>query len=153
MSHMMDRTGIRAPTDAELQKIQAVLKDLREHFKEWDYGEDDYALIDFAFYEGCGGTDHCGDIIARATPFAVGGVLVREHDFQWVMVPAGNGWHYGVMHKAMSKAIDLEVLEDKSWVRKQYNEPPCPGEATYDSLERIVDHARHCSRSRIKKKR
>jgi len=133
--------SMRVPTSAEEAHIADVLRTLREHFSEWtcvEGGEHD--LVAFAFYEGCGRLDHCRAILAEAAPFALGQELVAKHEFHWVMI-SGESWRYGVAHSALSGPIDLTSLEDGSWNDEEYDEPPCPGRMTHDSLETIVKRA------------
>jgi hypothetical protein len=126
------------PTTAEMEHIRSVLRRLREHFPEWPCVEGgEHQLVAFAFYEGCGGTEHCGAILAEAAPFALGQELVANHGFSWVMI-ARDDRRYGVAHSALSSPIDLTALEHGTWNDEEYDQPPCPGRKTSDSLETIV---------------
>jgi hypothetical protein len=146
----MSTLSLREPTASEVAFIADVLRRLREHFPEWcspnaeGYEHD---LAAFAFYEGCGGSEHCGAILAEAAPFALGRELVARHGFRWVMLASGDGWRYGVAHPALSDAIDLLSLEDGSWNEVEYDPggEPAPGEMTHDSLETIVERVREHS--------
>src|SRR6187455_1915991 len=66
----------RDPIRPEKAFIADVLRRLREHFHEWNKGDEakghEHSLIGFAFYEGCGDSRHCGEILAEAAPFALG---------------------------------------------------------------------------------
>jgi hypothetical protein len=123
--------------------IADVLRRLREHFPEWNKDDDaegaEHGLVGFAFYEGCGNTRCCGEILAEAAPFALGQELVTRHAFRWIMLTSGEAPRYGVMHPALVEPIDLGALEDGSWNDRQYNGPPSLGETTHDSLETIVE--------------
>jgi hypothetical protein len=119
--------------------IDDVLRRLRTHFREWRCAEGhEHHLVAFAYYEGCGGSDHCGELLAEAAPFALGRELVSNHGFRWIMLAAGEEWRYGVMHPALEQPIDLISLEEGSWNHEEYDEPPAPGRTTHDSLEPIV---------------
>ena len=132
-------------TDEETQ-IEEVLRRLRQHFHEWSYAEGrEHHLVGFAFYEGCGGTEHCGALLAEAAPFALGRELVSEHGFQWVMIGSGARWRHGVMHPGLNAPIELLALETVAWDRKDYDQRPDPGRITHDSLDRIVATALHSS--------
>jgi hypothetical protein len=139
-------------TPSEEAFIADVLRRLREHFPEWcgpnseGYEHD---LAAFAFYEGCGGSEHCGAILAEAAPFALGRELVARHGFRWVMLASGNGWRYGASHPALDQPLDLLSLEDGSWNEVEYDPggEPSPGKLTHDSLETIVERVRDRSAS------
>ena len=96
----------------------------------------------FAYYEGCGGTACCGEILAEAAPLALGKELVANHGFGWAMIASGDTWRYGVVHPALDGPIDLVLLEDGSWNDEEYDLPPSPGKRTHDSLETIVERVR-----------
>jgi hypothetical protein len=131
-------TTTRDPTPDEKAHIGDVLRGLREHFHEWPCVEGgEHELVAFAYYEGCGGTEHCGAILTEAAPLALGQVLVAKHGFRWVMI-AEDPRRYGVAHPALGRPIDLASLEDGSWNDEEYDQPPCPGRMTHDSLETIV---------------
>lgn len=134
--------SIRDLTRPEKAFIANVLRRLREHFPEWKkyFAEgDEHALVGFAFYEGCGDSRHCGEILAEAAPFALGQELVTRHGFRWVMLSSGGTARYGVMHPALDGTIDLGSLEDGSWNNEEYDGPPSRGKMTHDSLEMIVE--------------
>jgi hypothetical protein len=127
--------------------IAGVLRRLREHFHEWcgpAAEGHEHDLVAFAFYEGCGGSEHCGEILAEAAPIALGRELVARHGFRWVMIASGDNWRYGVAHPALSRPIDLLSLEDGSWNDEEYDPggEPAPGETTHDSLDTIVKRVR-----------
>ena len=137
---IMGQNATRSPTEEEMAHVASTLKSLREHFREWKCapgGEHD--LVAFAYYEGCGGTDHCGDLLADAAPIALGQELVLKHGFHWTMIQTSAGWRYAVEHPAIDCPIDLFGLEDGSWNNEDYDEPPSPGQTTNESLEYIVD--------------
>ena len=133
----------------ELKAISDVLRRLREHFPEWNKGNSaeglEHTLVGFAFYEGCGDSGHCGEILAEASPFALGQELVARHGFRWVMLTAGEIPRYGVMHLGLREPIDVGSLEDGSWNDRDYEMPPARGERTHDSLETIIERVRRSS--------
>jgi hypothetical protein len=132
-------------TRPEKAFIADVLRRLREHFPEWKFAEgSEHSLVGFAFYEGCGGTRHCGQILAESAPFALGQELVNEHGFHWVMLSSGETARYGVMHSTLKEPINLGSLEDGSWNDEEYDFPPSPGRRTHDSLETIVERVHEC---------
>jgi hypothetical protein len=136
----MSTVSSRSLTPAEKASITRTLRRLREHFHEWPHYEGhEHDLIEFAYYEGCGDTECCGDLLAKAAPFALGKELVARHGFQWVMITSGRSWRYGVAHPALDRPIDLASLEDGSWNDEEYDEPPCSGRMTVDSLDTIVE--------------
>jgi hypothetical protein len=95
--------------------------------------------MEFAYYEGCGDSEHCGDILAEAAPFALGAELVASHGFRWVMLSGKSGPRYGVVHPVLSDPIDLESLEDGSWYEDDTYSEPSRGAVTTRSLETIVE--------------
>ena len=119
--------------------MEEVLTKLREHFHEWPcYEVSEWELVGFAYYEGCGGSDHCGQILVEASPIALGKELVAKHGFLWAMLRSGQSWKYAVVHPDLDRPIDLHALEDGSWNEEEYDEPPDPGKMTHDSLDTIV---------------
>lgn len=130
-------------TRIERAFIADVLRRLREHFREWNKNDSaegaEHSLVGFAFYEGCGDTQHCGAILAEAAPFALGQELVRSHGFRWVMLTSDEAPRYAVMHPALSEPIDLGSLEEGAWNDTEYEVPPSRGKTTHDSLETIVE--------------
>lgn len=125
--------------------IADLLRRLREHFPEWTKDSPEgheHALVGFAFYEGCGDSRCCGEILAEAAPFALGQELVTRHGFRWIMLIAGKTCRYGVLHPELHEPIDLASLEDGFWNDRIYETPPSRGEKTYDSLETIVERIR-----------
>src|SRR4051794_40962423 len=101
----MTGRSVRDLTRPEKAFVAAVLRRLREHFPEWNKNDSaggaEHDLVGFAFYEGCGDTRHCGEILAEAAPFALGQELVTRHGFRWVMLSSGEAARYGVMHPAL----------------------------------------------------
>src|SRR3954452_11812951 len=98
----------RNPTKAEEAAVALVLRELREHFHEWPTSEGhEHHLVAFAYYEGCGGSACCGQLLAEAAPLALGGDRVPNHGFRWVMLISGESRRYGVVHPALSGPIDL----------------------------------------------
>ena len=142
MKYRTTQLAPRSPTPSEKAFIADVLRRIREHFREWPrYEEREHNLVAFAYYEGCGGSDHCGQILAEAAPLALGQELVLRHGFEWVMIAgnnSGNSWRYGVTHPALNEPIDLVSLEYGAWNREEYSTPPSPGVVTHDSLETIL---------------
>ena len=64
----------------------AYLTELRCIFSVWSgQYEDEYDLLDFAYYEGC-----CEPIMAIAAPYVMGKSLVKKFNFRWIMVAANN---------------------------------------------------------------
>jgi hypothetical protein len=98
-----------------------VLRRLQEHFHQWPHGGREHDLVAFAYYEGCGGTACCGEILAEAAPLALGKELVANHGFRWAMIASGDTWRYGVVHPALDGPIDLVSLEDGSWNDEEYD--------------------------------
>jgi len=136
---MSSEPSIREPDASELEAVATIFLKLRDHFAEWDnYGESPQELIEFAYYEGCGGTECCGELLELAAPVALGDELVSKHGFKWRMIRASGSWHYGVVHTKLQDAIDLQSLEDGSWCGWECDEEPDPGKRTVDSLESIV---------------
>jgi hypothetical protein len=135
--------SIRDLTRPEKAFVAGVLRRLREHFPEWNKNNSaegaEHALVGFAFYEGCGDTRHCGEILAEAALFALGQELVTSYGFRWVMLTSGEAPRYGVMHPSLNAPIDLCSLEDGTWNDREYSGPPSRGERTHDSLETIVE--------------
>lgn len=139
----MSATSVRDLTATEEAAVEDVLRRLREHFREWpcvEGGEHD--LVGFAYYEGCGGTECCGQILIEAAPLALGKELATKHGFRWVMIRSKRTWGYGVVHPGLGQPIDLNSLEGGSWNEEEYDQPPCPGRMTHDSLETIVGRVR-----------
>ncbi len=128
-----------------------MLRRLREHFpKEWPgcIEGHEHDLMGFAYYEGCGHRwECCRELLAEAAPFALGQALVADHGFRWVMIRSGRSWRHGVEHPALGRPIDLASLEDGSWNEEEYDQPPCPGRMTLDSLETIVRKLRELDRN------
>ena len=127
----------------EYASVELALKSLRDHFPEWKHNNSDYELIEFAYYEGCGRDKHCSDVLQKAAKFALGQELVSKYNFTWLMVRKENSWSYAVTHWVLDRHIILSSLEDGRWVDDEYDEEPAPGQRTIDSLEYIVDVARH----------
>lgn len=128
---------MRDPSESELAHVADVLQRLREHFHEWH--SEGHELMEFAYYEGCGDSEHCGDILAEAAPFALGAELVARHGFRWVMLSGKSGPRYGVTHPVLSDPIDLESLEDGSWYEDDPDRDKSRGAVTTRSLETIVE--------------
>src|SRR5262245_47413272 len=124
--------ALRDPTPAELAVIDQHLAELRKVFAVWNDYDDEYELIRFAHYEGCG-----EEVLGTAAPFACGRSLVRHNGFRWVMIPVGQEWHFGVTHPWLPEPIDLRTLENSAWNRDTYDEPPSPGERTTDACRVI----------------
>jgi hypothetical protein len=126
---------------AELAAIDDVLQRLKDHFHQWRraYVGFDHHLVEFAFYEGCGGTDCCGAILAEAAPLALGTELVLHYDFSWPAVRQGDQWHFAVTHPSLAEPIDLMTLEDGRYDTDSHDHPPHPGQLTYQSLDGILN--------------
>jgi hypothetical protein len=146
----MPTARVRDLTPAEEATVEGVLRRLREHYpKSWPgcIEGHEYDLMGFAYYEGCGHRwECCREILAEAAPFALGRELVAKHGFRWVMIRSGRSWGYGVEHPALDRPIDLDSLEDGPWNEEEYDQPPCPGRMTHDSLETIVRRLREPDR-------
>ncbi len=140
----MPTARVRTLTPAEEASVEDVLRRLREHFSAWPcLPGHEHDLVGFAYYEGCGHRwECCRALLAAAAPLALGRELVTEHGFRWVMIRSGRSWRYGVEHPALGRPIDLHALEDGSWNEEEYDQPPCPGKMTHDSLETIVRRVR-----------
>ncbi|HXD86787.1 MAG TPA: hypothetical protein VN641_09845 [Urbifossiella sp.] len=137
----------RGLTPAEQAAIEEVLRKLREHFHEWQgYEGDEWKLVGFAYYEGCGDSDDCGQILVEASPIALGKELVAKHGFRWAMLRSGQSWKYAVVHPDLGRPIDLQALEDGSWNEEEYDEPPESGKLTHDSLDTIVRRVEQAKR-------
>jgi hypothetical protein len=131
--------SVRKLTRPEKAYIVDVLRGLRDHFREWNFAErSEHALVGFAYYEGCGDSRHCGQILAETAPFALGQELVAEHGFRWVMLPSEGAARYGVIHPDLDAPIDLASLEDGLWNDNEYEYPPERGVRTHESLETIL---------------
>ncbi len=140
----MTLTNQRTLTTDESSHVGDVLSRLRNHFSEWpNYENNEHELVSFAFYEGCGGSDHCGNLLAEAAPFALASALVSKHGFEWVMVFRNQSWKFALRHASLESPIELSSLEDGRWNDNEYDETPCPGETTNDSLECIVRRVSH----------
>jgi hypothetical protein len=144
----MSAISPRSLIPAEKALVTRVLRRLREHFHAWPcLPGHEHDLAGFAYYEGCGHRwECCRAILAEAAPLALGRELVTKHGFRWVMVRSGRSWRYGVEHPALDRPIDLRSLEDGSWNEEEYDQPPCPGKMTHDSLEAIVRRVREHDR-------
>jgi hypothetical protein len=62
------------------------------------------------------------------------------------MIRSGRSWKCGVEHPTLDRPIDLNALEDGSWNREEYDQPPCPGKMTHDSPETTVGRVRDLAR-------
>jgi hypothetical protein len=67
---------------------------------------------------------------------------VANHGFRWAIVRSGRTWRYAVAHPALDRPIDLASLEDGSWNEEEYDQPPCPGRMTLESLPTIIERVR-----------
>jgi len=136
----MARPSTRELSSEEQQRMEMVFAELRAHFHEWRNFESEHDLVGFAYYEGCGASRCCGGILSKAAPLALGKELVRKHGFHWAMVRAEGGWHYAVTHPTRGLFIDVESLEDGSWLENKYDSQPA-GRRTHDSYDAIVAHS------------
>ena len=119
--------------------MDEVFAELRAHFHEWSGNyESEHDLIGFAYYEGCGGSSCCGSILAQAAPLALGKELVRKHGFVWTMTRAKDDWHFAVVHPSVGLLIDLQSIDDGSWLESAGYDPQPPGKRTHASYENIV---------------
>ena len=141
---IMAARSIRSLTTIEETTIHDVLRKLREHFNGWTWFHDcELALMQFAYYEGCGHRWNCClEILTEAAPFALGKELVSKHGFRWVMARSGRTWRYAVEHPALDRPVVLASLEDRPWDAEKYDSQPDPGRMTIDSLETIVAQIR-----------
>jgi hypothetical protein len=132
----------RALKSVEERRIHAILLELRRHFRGWikldDPDASEHDLIAFAEYEGQFGTQCCAEILAKASPFAVGRQLVRKNGFKWCMVESDGAWHYGVRHDRLEQPIRLDTLEDGSMLVTPMKSERYPGLVTHKSYEGIV---------------
>lgn len=137
-------TKTRSPTAAERRHIDAVLLELRRHFRQWidvnDPKASEHDLIGFADYEGQFGTECCQAILERATPLALGRQLVEKHGFAWVMVENAGMWHYGVRHEKLAGPIRLDALEDGHMLKTSLKDEEWryAGQVTHASYEGIL---------------
>ena len=115
--------------------IADVLRRLREHFHQWPgYEGHEHDLVGFAYYEGCGDSACCGDLLAEAAPVAVGAELVARHGFRWVSLGPGR---LGLTHPALAVAIDIAELGRGAWSNDS-PESPARGEVAHASLAGLV---------------
>ncbi len=134
----------RSLTSVEIQHVDDVLQRLRQHFDEWptDVGNE-WHLIDFAFYEGCGGSNHCGELLRIAAPLALGRHLVTHHGCEWCMCSdtATDSWRFAVSHPNLDVPIDLYRLDEHPLRDPdQHDEdtaPFGPGEGAHESVYAI----------------
>jgi hypothetical protein len=135
----MARASTRELTAQDQQRMNTVFAELRAHFHEWSHFESEHDLVGFAFYEGCGASPCCGAILSKAAPLALGRELVLKHGFHWVMVRSESGWHYAVTHSTRGLFINVESLEEGSWMKNEDDTKPA-GRRTHDSYDAIVAH-------------
>ena len=134
---------IRELTASEFQHIATTLSELREHFKVWptDSGNE-WHLVDFAYYEGCGHQEHCRETLRIAAPLALGNHLVKNYRFDWRMIKQDAEWRYAVAHAALDAPIDLYDLDDNPLLDPDEHdddtEPFDPGEGAHESLHAIL---------------
>lgn len=147
MGYEMSDYSTRELTPSEEKFIADLLHELCNIFRVWVHSEGfEHDLIGFAYYEGCGGPEQpYSELLARASPFALGRELVSRHGFRWVMIASGSEWRYGVTHPALHQPIDLVSLEDGSWNHEEYDEPPDAGRMTHDSFDTIVAQVKQVS--------
>jgi len=130
---------MRTLTAAERAAVDNVFVRLREHFSQWpEYHGDPFALVWFAFYEGCGDSDCCRTILGEASPLALAFRLERRHGFDWVMVNRDGAWLHAVTHPKLDAPIVLGDLDDGSWVEEQERFENAPGVRANNSYEQIV---------------
>ena len=134
----------RALSPAETRHIESTLEQLRDHFKEWPTEPgNEWHLVDFAFYEGCGGSEHCGELLRTAAPLALGRQLVTKHDFEWCMYSKDESqdWRYAIIHRKLDEPIDLYMLDEQPLLDRDEHdddtEPFYPGEGAHESLYAI----------------
>jgi len=126
---------VESLTDEERGRIADVLRRLRDHFHEWPgYEGHEHELVGFAYYEGCGDSACCGDLLAEAAPIALGAELVARHGFAWVSSGPGR---YVVAHPALAGPVDLAAVEGGAWCDDPPDEP-ARGEVTHRSLAGLV---------------
>jgi hypothetical protein len=111
------------------------LRRLRDHFHEWPcYEGGEYEWVGFAYYEGCGDSACCGDLLAEAAPVALGAELVARHGFVWVSLGPGR---LGVAHRALAEPVDLAAVAGGGWCDEP-PETPARGHVTHGSLAGLV---------------
>ena len=130
-------------TPSEHEHVAAILADLREHFHVWPTEPgNEWHLVDFAYYEGCGRQDHCRETLRVAAPLVLGNHLVNNYGCNWCMLSRGGEWHWAVNHTALSSPIDLYGLDDHPMLDPYEHdaelEPFEPGEGAHESLYAIV---------------
>ncbi len=139
----------RTLTPTEIRHIETALERLREHFSEWPTPPgNEWHLVDFAFYEGCGGSGHCGELLRTAAPLALGQHLVTHHDCEWCMVDGNSAqdWRFAISHHTLEHPLDLYALDEHPLIDPDEHdddmEPFQPGEGAHESLyaiKRMID--------------
>ena len=137
----------RPLTSDELTYIESTLEELRDHFHVWPTEPgNEWHLVNFAFYEGCGGDGGSGDILARAAPLALGNYLVRNLDCAWCMLADMNDQRYAITHPLLFEPVDLYGLDRHPMLdpdeHDDYTGLFCPGEGAHESiyaLKRILN--------------
>jgi len=139
LTFIMPRSSTRPFESADQAKLDDVLQELRNHFHQWSPTyQSEHELVAFAFYEGCGGSSHCSQILARSAPLALGKELVLKHGFEWLMVRAPDTWHYAVSHPPTGLLIDLQSIDDGEWIQANRFETHDPGSNTNRSFDAIL---------------
>ena len=132
----------RQLTTSEFEKIESVLRELREHFHEFkDMFHDEHGQINFAIYEGCESSEHCRGVLESSAPFAIGKRLVSEHGFEWDMIEVQDDWHYGVSQSALNDPVDLMTLSSGTWYREETEELPGAVSVIIGSLDALAEAA------------
>jgi len=130
---------------ADLEYIERTLQELKEHYKEWvnSYSPNPLDLCQFAYYEQCGGTECCNEILERGSPIALGNELVSKGVCEWVKY---NG-ELALNHKNLG-LLTFEQIAKGGWFSEddqpeerwpELMENMAPGEIIANSFDKLVD--------------
>lgn len=145
INNMSNQSPRKRPLDQEEKLyIQTVLNELFDHFYQWKsaHTNDPHGLMEFAYYEGCGDTECCGDILFKAAPFALGTYLKTNYGCEWVMVKENSSWHFAIDHEVLDNPIELLSLESGQYYRQDpedVHEYLARGEKTIYSAQAIIN--------------
>lgn len=133
----------RPLTKAESTDVEDQLERLRDHYECWPTERgNEWRLSRFAYYEGCDRTPACAEILAIASPLALGRELVERHGCEWCMIETDDGARIGVAHHSLEMPIDLYGLDSSPLLDPDEHdedlEPFARGEGAVESLFAIV---------------